>query len=244
MTRTKIFACSFVLAALPLFASSGRQRAAAVPATVTVHGVVRDSNGMPVVAAYVHNGTFDPSAPHIGNGTNANGVYAIALPAGRPAVLTVEDFQFEPATVSVTPAADMTLDLTLTTPRPLVTVTLLSGESHVLVTDSVKFAWYRVFADYAKFDNANVCKTDGSSFAPNKKEIAKIVGPFTRVNFSPCCGRGPVITATMQMKTGETMQVYFNDSCYDDELDFIGRERVTGTWYYLKFDDIAEIDFQ
>jgi hypothetical protein len=144
----------------------------------------------------------------------------------------------------LTPTADATLDLTLTTARPIVTVKLSSGKTYDLVVDSAKFAWYRVFADYAKFDNANLCKTDGSSFAPNKTEIARIVGPFTRVNFSPCCSRGPVITATLQMKTGEIMQVYFNDSCYDDELDFIGRERGTGTWYYLKFDDIAEIDFQ
>ncbi|HEY6843744.1 MAG TPA: hypothetical protein VI391_06210, partial [Thermoanaerobaculia bacterium] len=189
-------------------------------------------------------GTFNSSDPQIGTGTNADGVYAIAVPAGRPAVLTVEDFQFEPVTVTITPVADTRLDLTLTTSRPTVTVTLASGEKHVLVTASTKFAWYRPFMDYAKFDNANLCGTDGTSFAPNKNDIAKITGPFARVNFSPCCSRGPVMTGTVQLKSGESAQVYFNDSCYDDEIDFIGRERVSGTWYYLKFGDIAEIDFQ
>lgn len=244
MTRSWILACSFVVAAVPLLADSGRHHAAGTLPTVTLHGVVRDSAGKPVIAAYVHNGTFNSSDPHWGNGTNADGAYSITVPAGRPTVLTIEDFQFEPLTVTMTPTEDARVDFTLTTPRPAVTVTLLSGETHVFDAGSSKFAYYRVFADYMKFDDANLCTGDGSSIAAHKSDIAKIVGPFTRVNFSPCCSRGAVVSATLLMKSGERKQVYFNDSCYEDEIDFIARERVTGLWYYFKFDDIAEIDFQ
>ena len=243
MTLSRIFACSFFVAAVPLLAASGRQRAAATPATVTLHGVIRDSAGTPVIGAYVHVGDYVPG-PRRSNGTNADGKYSVTVPAGRPTVLTVEEFAFEPVTVTVAPTADAVLDVTLTTPRPALTIKLLSGETHVLDAGSSKFAYYRVFADYMKFDEANVCTTDGSSLAVQKSDIAKVVGPFNRVNFSPCCSRGPVVTASLQLKSGATMQVYFNDSCYENELDFIGRERVTGTWYYFKFDDIAEIDFQ
>jgi len=243
LTLSRIFACSLIVAAVPVLAANSRQHAVGPLATVTLHGVVRDSAGMPVVGAYVHNGTF-LSGPHVGNGTNADGKYSIDLPAARPVILTIEDFAFEPVTVTVTPTANATVDFTLTTARPAVTVRLVSGETHVFDAGTSKFAYYRILADYMKFDSPNLCATDGSSFAPNKSDIARIVGPFTRVNFSPCCSRGPVITATLEMKSGETTQVYFNDSCYDDELDFIGRERSSGVWYYLKFDDIAEIDFQ
>jgi len=46
------------------------------------------------------------------------------------------------------------------------------------------------------------------------------------------------------MKSGEKMQVYFNESCVGSELDFLGRERSTGLYNFSKFDDIAEIEFQ
>jgi len=243
LTLSRIFACSLIVAAVPVFASNGRQRAVGVLDTVTLHGVVRDSAGTPVIAAYVHSGTYD-SGPYHGNGTNADGIYSITLPAGRPSILTIQDFAFEPVTITVTPTADATVDFTLTTPRPAVTVKLVSGETHIVDAGTSKFAYYRILADYMKFDDANLCATDGSSFALHKNDIARIVGPFTRVNFSPCCSRGPVVTARVEMKSGEAMQVYFNDSCYEEELDYIGRDRVTGVWYYLKFDDIAEIDFQ
>lgn len=244
MTLSRIFASSLIAAAVPLFADNGRQHAAGAPATtVTLRGVVSDAAGTPIVGAYVCNGV-SCSGPTRHNGTKADGVYSITVPAGRPTVLTVEDFAFEPVTVIMTPTVNATVDFTLTKPRPAVTVTLINGETHVLDVGTSKFAYYRVFADYAKFNNANLCKTDGSSFAPHKSEIGKIVGPFTLANFSPCCSYGPVVTASIEMKSGETMQVYFNDSCFGGEIDFLGRERSTGIWYYFKFDDIAEMNFE
>jgi hypothetical protein len=51
------------------------------------------------------------------------------------------------------------------------------------------------------------------------------------------------MTVNVEMKSGETSQVYFNDSCFGNEVDFIGRERSTGQWLYFNFTNIAEIDF-
>jgi len=129
------------------------------------------------------------------------------------------------------------------TSRPTVTVSLNNGEKHVLDLGTSKFAYLIPFANYATFDSANLCKTDGSAFAPHKTEIARIVGPFSLVNFSPCCNGGAVVTANIEMKSGEKMQVYFSESCYGSELDFLGRERSTGSFDYFKLEDIAEIEF-
>lgn len=241
MTQSRIFACFLVAAAVPLFADNDRQRVAAATPTVTIRGVVRDTNGTPVPGAYVRSGNYSSSR---NNGTKIDGKYSLTIPGGRPALLTVEDFAFEPITVPVTPTADTTLDFTLTAARPTVTVKLNNGEKHILDLGTSRFAYYIVFANYARFSNANLCKTDGSSFAPHKSEFAKITGPFALVNFSPCCTRGPVVTANVEMKSGEKMQVYFNESCFGSELDFLGRERATGQYGYFKFDDIAEIEFE
>ena len=241
MTLSRILACSLIAAAVPLFADNGRQHVAVATPTVTIRGVVRDSSGAPVPGAYVRSGNYSSSR---NNGTKIDGKYSLTVPGGRPVVLTVEDFAFEPVTVSMTPTADTTADFTLTISLPSVTVTLTNGEKHVLDLGTSRFAYYVIFANYARFNNANLCQTDGSSFAPHKTEIAKIVGPFTLVNFSPCCNRGPVFTANLELKSGEKMQVYFNESCYGGELDFLGRERSTGVYGYFKFDEIAEIEFQ
>ena len=241
MTLSRILASALVLAALPLFADNPRQRAADVVPSVTIRGVVRDSAGAPVAGAYVRSGNYISSR---NNGTKADGKYSLTIPGGRPTVLTIDDFAFEPITVSITPSADATVDFTLPISRPTVTVKLNNGEQHVLDLGTSRFAYYITFASYARFSSANLCTTDGSSIAPHKSEFAKIVGPFTQVNFSPCCSRGPVVTANVEMKSGEKMQVYFNESCYGSELDFLGRERSTGLYGYFKFDDIAEIDFQ
>ena len=45
------------------------------------------------------------------------------------------------------------------------------------------------------------------------------------------------------MKSGEKSHVFFNDSCFGNEVDFLGREKSTGTYLYFRFTDIAEIDF-
>ena len=241
MTLSRIVASSLIAAAVPLFADNGRQHVAVATPTVTIRGVVRDNNGAPVAGAYVRSGTYSSSR---NNGTKADGKYSLTVPGGRPILLTIEDFAFEPVTVSMTPTADATVDFTLTISRPTVTVKLTNDEKHVLDLGTSRFAYYIIFANYARFNNANLCKTDGSAFAPHKSEFAKIVGPFSLVNFSPCCSRGPVVTANVEMKSGEKMQVYFNESCDGSELIFLGRERATGLYDYFKFDDIAEIEFQ
>ncbi|HJT15945.1 MAG TPA: carboxypeptidase-like regulatory domain-containing protein [Thermoanaerobaculia bacterium] len=235
------FLLPLLIATLPLSAQIRERAVQKAPATVTVTGVVRDASGAPVAGAIVHSGTYTSNP----NGTAADGKYSINLPTGRPVLVTVDDFAFEPVTVTFTPSKTaMTLDLQMTTPHPTVTVKLSNGDSHVLDLGTSQFGYYIPLSGYARFDNGNFCKPDGSAFSPSKNDIAKIVGPATSVNFSPCCSRGAVLTVNVQMKSGEQSAVYFNDSCFGSEVDFIGRERSTGQWMYLNFANIAEIDFQ
>ena len=44
-------------------------------------------------------------------------------------------------------------------------------------------------------------------------------------------------------RSGQKTQAYFNDSCFGNEVDFIGRERSSGQYLYFNFTNIAEIDF-
>ncbi len=228
-----------VLIAVPL-AARVRQHSVTPLGAVTITGVVRDAaTGAPVAGAIVHSGTFSSNR----NGTAADGKYSLTLPGGRPTLITVEDFAYEPVTVPFIPIQDGTLDLNLTKSRPAVTVKLISNETHILDLGTSQFAYLVTLSGYVRFDQGNFCKPNGSAFAPDKTEIDRIVGPATPVNFSTCCTLGPVMTLTVEMKSGEKTPVYFNDSCFGNEVDFIGRERSTGQYLYINFVNIAEIDF-
>jgi len=236
------FIAAVVIAAMPLAADvPGRVHPVRALPLVTISGVVRDSvTGTPVAVAVVHSGSafFDRN-----NGTKADGAFILTVPAGRPILISAEQFSYEPQTKTVVVTAGMTVDFSLT-PRATATVKLTSGVTHVLGLDSSTFAYVIPFSGYAKFDNANFCKTDGSAFAPSKNDISKIIGPPTSVNFGPCCASGPILSINVEMKSGEKMLVYFTDNCGDTEVDFIGRERSTGQFIFTNFVDIAEIDFQ
>lgn len=224
-----------LLIALPVTAAV-RQHAVSDLGNVTITGLVRDPSGTPLGGTVVSSGSNR-------NVTLANGKYTLTLPANRPTLITAEDFAFETVTVTFTPVKDATLDFSLTTPRPAVTVKTISGETHVLDLGTSQFAYLIPFSGYARFDNANFCKTDGSTFAPAKTEFARIIGPAVSVNFSGCCTRGPVMTLNVEMKSGEKAQVYFNDSCFGNEVDFLGRERSSRVFLFFNFANIAEITF-
>ena len=241
MTLSRILAASLLIAALPLVAADTKPHAVTQPGKVTISGIVRDaSTNLPVAGAVVHSGSFYSNR----NGTAADGKYSLTLPGGRPTTLTVDDFAYEPVTLSVVPVNDAVLDLRLTTSRPTVTVTMKNDEKHVLDLGTSQFGYYILFSGYGRTDAGNFCKPDGSQFLPDKNDIRKIVGPATLADSPACCPRAQVMAVTVEVKSGERSQAFFNDSCFGNEVDFIGRERSTGQYLYLKFTDIAQLDFQ
>jgi hypothetical protein len=241
MTLSRIarrFGMFFLFFSLPLQAQL-RHHALTPLGEVTICGVVREaSTGAPVAGAVVHSGT----SFCMQGGTKADGKYTLTLPGGRTSLISAEHFAYDTQTVGFLPTNGGVLDFSLN-PRPAVTVKLVSGQTKVLDLGTSKFGYLFPFAGYASADNANLCKPDGSPFAPLKTEIAKIIGPAVPVSFSPCCTIGAVSTVNVEMKSGEKTAAYFNDSCYGYEVDFFGRERSTGTFLYDHFKDITEIDF-
>ena len=149
MSLTRLIGVSLLLVAAPLLAAV-RQHAVTTLPTVTISGVVRDAGGNPVPGAIVSSGTSFSNR----NGTATDGKYSLTLPANRPLVITVEDFAYETRAFAYTPTSGGTLDLTLLTRRPAVTVKLTSGETHELDLGSSQFAYFFAFIGYTRFDNA------------------------------------------------------------------------------------------
>jgi hypothetical protein len=218
--------------------SQSRRRAVTPPSVgpaIPVVGVVKDaSNGLPVQLATA---SYGDQTAH----TNANGEFTLNLPTGGPATVSIQHPAFLPFTKAVTAQAGTKVDFGLTE-QPSVTIKTAAGTTYIIDIGTAQFAYAMPFSSYVPTDNANFCKPDGSEFTPNKTEFRKIVGPATPSTLAACC-EGSLLTASAEMKSGATTPVFFKDSCHGTEVDFYGREKSTGTYRFVKFTDIAEIDF-
>ncbi|HEV2721530.1 MAG TPA: carboxypeptidase-like regulatory domain-containing protein [Thermoanaerobaculia bacterium] len=241
--RSAVAAVAILITLFPLAAQSVRRRAAVPPSgiTVTLTGIISDAaTGQPLANAQVTAGGR-PSAF-----TAADGKYTIQIPKNVNTAVTASQFAYNSSTVAVFGRDGATANFSLTT-KPVVTVKLTAPQNgkdtYILDIDSAQFAYLIPFSGYARSDNGNFCKDDGTSITPNKKDIKRVIGPATSVTVGACCTLGPVMKAQLELKSGEALTVYFNDSCFGNEVDFLGREKSSGVFQYFKFTDIAEVDF-
>jgi hypothetical protein len=243
--RSTIAALAIGAAVLPLGAQTLRHRAVAPPSniTVTVTGVITDvTTGQPLTGAQVSaEGT--KSAP-----TSSSGAFTIKITKGRNVAITAEHFAYNSSTISVFGQEGATVNFALT-PKPVVTVKLTkpqgdpAKDTYILDIDTSQFAYLVPFCCYVRSDVGNFCKNDGTSITPDKHDIHRVVGPAVPIDVGKCCTIGPVMQARLELKNGENLTVFFNDSCFGNEVDFLGREKSTGVYQYFKFTDILEVDF-
>jgi len=244
--RLSVALAATTLAVLPLGAqTTSRHRAVAPPSNITVKvtGIISDaSNGAPLAGATV-TAEGHKSAP-----TGADGKYEILITKNRNVAITAEQFAYEPKTIAVLGTEGATANFSLS-PKATVTVKLTkplgdpAKDTYILEIDSSQFAYLIPFSGYVRGDQANFCKDDGTSITPDKHDIKRVIGPAVSVDNSACCKLGPIMKAQVEMKNGDKFNVYFNDSCFGNEVDFLGREKSSGNYQYFRFTDIAEVVF-
>jgi len=239
---SRISACALAaLMAIPAVAQTTRHRAVAPtvqtgPETQVIITAKDAANGIPVESGAV---TY---AGKVLN-TGPNGQFAINLPVGKPALITIEHPAFLPFSQTVTAQVGGRYDVTLTE-KPSVTIKLKTDiVPRVVDIGTAQFSYAPAFSSNINTDKANFCKEDGTDFMPDKTEFSRITGPATPANAPQCCQFGSVLSANAEMKTGANLHVYFKDNCSGNEIYFVGREKSTGHYQYYKFTDINEIDF-
>ena len=218
-------------------ASTESRKHAALPVVgkATLTGVVRElATGLPIrkVALSTSDGQ------RYVTGEDGRFVFEVK---SRPMIVEAKRAGFLPVSRTLAAGAPLSLDFNLDY-APAAVVKLVSGEIVTLDLDSSKFGYAQAFSGYVNADTATLCKEDGKPFRPNKSEFVKIVGPAVPAT-SACCTRGPALKATAEMKSGEKLTVFFDDTCYGYETVFLGLERTSGEARFLKFTDIAEISF-
>ena len=236
-----ISACLLVaLATIPAGAQATRRRAVSPandtgPTTSVLITATDASNGVAIAAATV---TYAGQTQT----TSSNGQTKLNLPIGKPAVVLVAHPAFVPFSQSITAQAGGSYELKLTG-KPSVTIKTKTNETHFVDIGTAQFAYAEVFLNPVRTDYANFCKEDGSGFTPDKTAFTRILGPAVPASAPQCCQGSTVMSADVEMKTGDKFKVYFKDTCSGNEVDFAGREKATGLFQYFRFTDITEIDF-
>jgi hypothetical protein len=237
--RRSLVAASLVatILAVPAFAQKRRSVAhptAAAKFVVTITGtVVDDVTGQPV-----RNAIVTASFPGV---TDANGKFRLRNVTAFGAIqVKVERTGYVTATktLKINEAPELNFRMT---PTQTVTVRRTNGTTAVLDIESVRFGHSALFSGYIEINE--VCKQDGTRMPLDFTKVSRIAGPGVVVSSGPCCDK-EIAKIPMTLKSGETFDIFFIDSCGDVfKPDFSGREHVSGEFAFIAIPDIAEIIF-
>ena len=234
-----IVAASLVATILAVPAFAQRRRSAAHPGatgkfTVTITGTVLDNvTGLPIRNATVNAG--------FSGVTDANGKFRLRNAIGYGLLeVKVERSGYVAATQTL--KADGTPDLTFRlTPTQTVSVRRTNGTTVTLDIESIRFGHSVPFSGHVEIHE--VCKADGTRVPIDYTKISRVGGPGVVVSSGGCC-TSLVAKIPLTLKSGETFDSYFIDSCGDAlKPDFSGRDHVSGVFTYIAITDIAEIVF-
>jgi hypothetical protein len=233
--------------AAPEAASNKVRAIQPLPETLFFGRIMDGLTGNPVVAAEVVNGKRLVL-------TDTAGYFTISLPANRSATLVIHRSGYEPVTqtvqviesaggVIVSPAVPSPPVPFTMTPKATINVRDLSGTAITVDPETFLFGYVLPFASPVTSEAASLCRSDGAPFNPDRTELARIIGPATRVRSSACCTLGEVLAVTVEMKSGERLQASFTDSCAGYEIAVIGRDHVTAQPVSVSLANVSEIVF-
>jgi hypothetical protein len=234
-----LVAATLVATILAVPAYAQRRRAVAHPPAeakfvVTITGtVVDDVTGLPVRNAIV-TATFEGVTDAAGKFRlrNVTAFGSIQIKVERSGYVTAT----KTLRINETPELNFRL-----TPTQTVTVRRTNGTTAILDIESVRFGHSALFSGYVQINE--VCRQDGTRMPLDFTKVSRVGGPGGLVGSGPCCN-SEIARIPMTLKSGETFDIFFIDSC-DDKVkpDFSGREHVGGDYAFIAVTDIAEIVF-
>lgn len=249
--RNLLISVLVVLSALPLWADQ-RKRGVQKPPNpgtvspppssgeVTIVGTVVDSvsNG-PVINAEI----FAPSVSRYSR-TGSDGIFFMKVPSGVPTTLNISRFGYERSTMTVTVSAATVQQRFSLKPTPPVMVRTTSGTVYHFASETVEFGYVVPFSGFIKDRRVTMCRADGTSFAPETSEMKRVQGPAVVAQNSPCCSAGRSASGvTLELRSGETTQAFFVDSCFGYAMEVIGLEQAKAQLVDIKLTEVTEIVF-
>jgi hypothetical protein len=230
---------------IPAQAAQPRRRAVTPPAALgkltadKITGtVVDDVTSQPVAFAHVKVG--DRSAS-----TDSAGKFEVKNVTSFQGNIGVEVTRsgYAAKTVLLTTGGDQVVTVRVT-PTPTVRVRKVNGTTLDLDFESIEFGYPVVFSGYNSSASENFCRPNGSAVTIDRSQIRRVTGPATIVHQASCCASHDVEKVSVELKTGETTELVFVDTCTGiPGIDLIGRNHISGKLEYTSFTSIAEITF-
>jgi hypothetical protein len=244
-TRVKLaLAAMMLLAALPSLAAakrrSVRQPSNGPAFSGTINGSVVDAtSGLPVAFATIEvlNTKIQATAQGTFEINDVNGF-------GSNIPVTASRTGYNPSTQTISGNGTHTLTFRLQS-RPTVAVRMIDGTSYQLDDDSIKTGYVILFSGYVSTSDPKFCKADGTQTQVHLSDVKKFLGPAATVTNSACCTRenAQLQRINVTLKSGESGDWTFKDSCDGYTTDLLGRNHTSGDQLFLKFSEIAEVTF-
>ncbi|HYC60980.1 MAG TPA: carboxypeptidase regulatory-like domain-containing protein [Thermoanaerobaculia bacterium] len=225
--------------------AAGRRRAAAHPSASNpisapeITGTVLDEvTGQPVAGVKVRVGNKQDTS-------ESNGAFKVKNVTSYQGKIIVEAERTGYATrrIELTTGGVQTITIRVA-PTPTVHLRKTNGTTLELDYESAEFGYPVVFSGYNSATYDEFCKSNGTAVTLDRTQIRRIIGPATMVTQSSCCAERQVQKITAELRSGETTDLFFVDTCQGiPGIEFIARNHVTAKIEYTKFADIAEIVF-
>jgi len=201
-------------------------------------GTVVDAvTGQPVIAATVFGGNRTDV-------TDAQGKFDLKNVTGAGYLtIQVDRSGYQPYAAQFKPG-DATPLAVRVTPTKTATIRKTNGENLEVDMESLKFGYPVPFSGYRESESEDFCTVDGNKFYIHRAQMARLTGPAVLVAGGACCTEGNAARMTLTLKSGQTMDVLFTDTCEERyRVDVGARLHVNGTFVHVPITDIAEIVF-
>lgn len=203
-----------------------------------ITGQVLDSvTNQPVVSASV-------SAGNRRDTTDAEGRFELKNVRGDGYLLfEVDRSGYQPYSAQFKPNDPRTVTIRVV-PTKTATIRKTNGETLVVDMESVKFGYPVPFSGYREAESDDFCTLNGAKHYIHRAQMAKLTGPATLVSGGACCESGNARKMTLTLKSGQTMEVIFTDTCEERyQVDIGARLHTQGTFVHVPIADIAEVVF-
>lgn len=233
-----------VICVVAVSAEGGKRRAvqhpgsAAKKISVTATGtLIDDVTGAPINDATVRIGSRTSRTFQDGKfSVSGSGFGSVDVEASR------SGYQGKIVTLTTEGQHDLVIRL-----QPTATVRLRKSDSTVLDVDfdSIEFGYPGEFGGYNTAVFETFCKSDGGQVNIDRSQIRRIIGPAVVTTSSPCCPGTEALKVTLELKSGETRDYWFSDSCTARTTHFDVKARVhtTGVIVYTEFKLLSEAIF-
>ena len=129
-------------------------------------------------------------------------------------------------------------------PTPTAKIRKTNGEVLDVDMESLKFGYPVPFSGYRDSESEDFCALDGQKSYIHRSQMAKLAGPAVIVPGGSCCEAGSAAKMSLTLKTGQTMDVLFTDTCEERyKVDVGVRIHTTGEFVHVPITEIAEILF-